>query len=739
MSKQPPVTAGQDLSAIRGLLKTTLPRASRLRYYDAARRCVWSSDGSDDGVADEFVASLAPHAADAQARGALERRLAAGDRLYAFAAPAGDDDPSAEAGFLVVRYDHDPAANEPPSWSLVAGLCESALAVLSETFADRRRIERLADCLDATRRELDLIYGIDEKLEQSPHGQASLARLVGTCAQQLRIGYCVLLLPAKRIRIGVTHPYWKAVDREALDTVIVQRFLPKLTLEKRLRRLDVPEPPKKVKSLDGSYEVLLCAIREEQKRVIGVLALLAQVDGRPLDGSAQRLASLIARRIESVVAGSYDPMTGLMNRDAFEAHMGEAYDALTGDSDTHCLIMFDLDKLQLVNDNFDQKAGDEVLRRFAGELQDGLPQNGLLSRLSEDNFAALLLHATVDDGVAFAERIRERAHSLSYLQGDKSLRMSVSAGVASFDRSVGSYKAAMIPPQVACTAAKDHGRDRVEVYDQDNQSMVRRIDDVQLVAQIDMALDTGSFELLAQPIEPLHGERAGAYHEILVRMTSADSEPLRPQAFFSAAERYQMMPKVDRWVVSRTCAMLAESAAGAMAPETLFALNLSGQSLGDEGFLDFVKHAIADSAVPAERFCFEITETAAVANMEQAVRFIEALRKLGCRFSLDDFGAGLSSFAYLKKFPVQTLKIDGSFVRDVVDNRISESMVAAITQVARVMELTTIAEYVESEATRRRVQALGVDFAQGYAIGEPRPLAEVLAGLALPTDAAAAS
>jgi EAL domain-containing protein (putative c-di-GMP-specific phosphodiesterase class I) len=282
---------------------------------------------------------------------------------------------------------------------------------------------------------------------------------------------------------------------------------------------------------------------------------------------------------------------------------------------------------------------------------------------------------------------------------------------------------------MACESAKSHGRDRIEVYDRSNTSIIQRHDDMQLVAQIQQALDGDEFVLLAQPIMALNAGEKKSHFEILLRMRDTDGKSISTSAFFSAAERYQVMPQIDRWVVSTTLAQLSGSRDALAKQNAVFSMNLSGQTLGDDDILEFIEDELKESGIPAASIGFEVTESAAVSNLNKAQNFIDALHSRGCPISLDDFGAGLSSFAYLKNFRVDTLKIDGGFIRDITDNRISESMVAAITQVAKVMELDTVAEYVEHEKTRKLVQELGVDFAQGHVIGKPMPLDEVLATL----------
>ena len=302
----------------------------------------------------------------------------------------------------------------------------------------------------------------------------------------------------------------------------------------------------------------------------------------------------------------------------------------------------------------------------------------------------------------------------------------MSVGIAEFNRASGDDGHALTTARMACESAKDHGRDRIEIYDDQNQSIVRRYDDMQLVAEIQQSLDGEEFELLVQPITSLTGDDGNPRFEVLLRMADSDGVRVPTHALFSAAERYRMMPQIDRWVVSQTIAKLVAVAEFVDGHAAVFSINLSGQSLGDDEILEFIEEEIEQSGLPASCLCFEITESAAVSNLAKAQAFINRLRELGCSISLDDFGAGLSSFAYLKNFNVDTLKIDGGFIRDITDNRISESMVAAITQVAKVMRLQTVAEYVETEKARELITMLGVDFAQGHVIGKPKPIDAVL-------------
>src|SRR6056297_881672 len=680
--------AGVDYRAVGEALTALLPEACRIDFYGDDGQFVWSSAGGPDRRVTSALLSLPPELFYAASTSAEPRELTLpdGDALHAFPL---EDSAGRRAGVLACRW-HGGSAGD---WGPVAVTCR-ALPLLGGLLAERPSASEPE--VASAHAELDLLYELEQQLEEAPHGQAQLAGLVRACGRHLGVGYSVLILPSKQIRIGATHRSWKGADRRALDEVIVGRFLPRLSRRRTPSVLDIATVPEGVSQAGDGYQLLLCPVRERGGRVSGVFALAGRTGGSGFGERERRFASLVARRAERVMESYYDGLTGLVNRVGFEAHLRESYRELATDEDNHALVIFDLDKLQLVNDSFGHDAGDDILRRFAAELQQAVPADGVATRLSGDNFGVLLHHCDVERAAAFAEDVRRRARRLSYLRGDKAVTITVSAGVAAWRRDSGGAAAALVAPKVACTAAKQH------------------------------ALDRDEFELLAQPIAPLnHG--GSAYHEVLLRMRGEDGEWLAPEQFLSAAERYQLMPRLDRWVVGRALDQVAGASAGA---GHVFAINLSGQSLGDDEFLGYVRERVEASGVAPAALCFEITETAAVANMDRAAAFIATMRELGCRFSLDDFGAGLSSFAYLKDFDVDTLKIDGSFVRDVTANRVSEAMIAAITQVARVMGLTTVAEYVVSESVRRKVRELGVDYAQGYHIGEPMPLADVVSGLA---------
>ncbi len=709
------------------LLHTLAPRAQVFCFYGRDKGCLWSSDGVEDFEVDKFVAELPDEVVDTllDADDSLRRTLPSGRTVLALPVLAHND---TAAGIMVALFSRNEGRSSAFNPSLLKKVMQPAIEVIGESLQIKQAKLHLERSNEKISNELRLVYAVDEKIHGAVDRHSGLAELVGRSGRYLGTSYSVLLIPSKRIRISATHSSWKNINRKTLDRYLTNHLIPQLAGEKNPVVFEVPADERGDNSAPG-YHALLCPLLDKQGNVEGVLAQLGRRELRDFSTSDRRFMSYIGRKVELVVEQSFDAMTGLMNRAGFESQLLDSLKTLKSDGDTHQLIYFNLDNLQLVNDTFSRKAGDEVILSLVRLLAEDLPKSAALSRLTGDHFCMLLTHASSEAALLCANAIRGRIAALRYLEGDKSLQVTMSIGIAEINRCSEDARNALTIARMACEAAKDHGSDRIEIYADGNRSAIRRYDDMQLVAEIQQALDRDEFELFAQPIISLKEDTTNPRFEILLRMHDSAGGHVDNGALFSAAERYRMMPQIDRWVVSATLDKLTEFYQSIVEKKMVIAINLSGQSLGDDDFLEFIEREIERSQIPMTALSFEITESAAVSNMTRAQSFIDRLRQRGCEISLDDFGAGLSSFAYLKNFKVDTLKIDGSFIRDIEDNRISESMVAAITQVARVMQLQTVAEYVETEAARKIVCELGVDFAQGHIIGKPIPLDSVLSNL----------
>ena len=465
----------------------------------------------------------------------------------------------------------------------------------------------------------------------------------------------------------------------------------------------------------GEVEISASAapIRDRSDAVLGAVMVFHDV------GQTRMLARQLSYQ------AAHDALTGLYNRHEFEQRLQQALDGCQQEGAEHALCYLDLDQFKVVNDVCGHIAGDELLRQLAGVLLERIRETDVLARLGGDEFGMLLSHCSPDKARRVAEDILHTVRAFRFMHREHSFEIGVSIGVVPVNQASHSVTEVLSAADVACYAAKDSGRNRIHVYEPGDREMQKRRGELSWVSQISRALDEDRMRLYFQPIIPLkQSDHAPVHYEMLVRMLDDGGNMVPPMAFLPAAERYNLMPTLDRWVVST---MLKTFGPGRSGPaRAVYVANLSGQSLSDEGFLAFVLEHLSRSTLDPCQVCFEITETAAIANLRGATRFIKVLRDHGCSFALDDFGSGLSSFGYLKNLAVDYLKIDGSFVKDMVEDEIDAAMVSAINEIGHVMGIRTIAEFVESEAVLERLRDIGVDYAQGYWVAKPQPIETLL-------------
>ncbi|WP_284617171.1 EAL domain-containing protein [Aquabacterium humicola] len=421
----------------------------------------------------------------------------------------------------------------------------------------------------------------------------------------------------------------------------------------------------------------------------------------------------------------HDALTGLANRTALEQRL-DALLAESGAGAQHTLLFMDLDQFKLVNDTSGHAAGDELLRRLATVLRGALRASDLLARIGGDEFAVVLAGCDAEAAMRIAEALRARVRDFQFVWQERAFRIGVSIGAVPFAAGQLDRHELLRCADSACYVAKERGRNRVHLWHPDDADLVRRAGEMNWVARLQSALAQDRFVLYRQRIAPVASDgREPPRYELLLRLRDEAGELVPPMAFVPAAERYGLMASIDQWVVDR--ALAAMRAGG---DDAHYAINLSGASLNDPAMLPFILEAIQRHGIAPRRLCFEVTETAAVANLDVAITMMGALRERGCQFALDDFGAGMSSFAYLQKLPVDYLKIDGRFVRDIADDTADLAMVEAINTLGHRLRLSTVAEFVEDERILALLRTLGVDYAQGYGIARPEPMPLDAAGAA---------
>jgi diguanylate cyclase (GGDEF)-like protein len=708
------------------LVRSLLPRASSLGIFSVGGELLWSSD-TMTGPDLLNVVEDALMAAQSSEGGAGQLRTLEGD-LPVYLCSLRDDAGGLLAIAAVVCRPNESGDRKHQDFSFAHSLLAPALECLRREFIAGANIDELNGTLAELNRDLELLLSHGGADASVPDGANDLQLLLQQTIEHLRATTGALLVPEKNLTLL----------RSGSDAVPDARFMTRAH-RKLLARAQAQPEPLIVNDVDVSiadtypYRVLACALRSRAGRCIGMLALLRDEMSEHFSLRDAHIAHIIARKALDIVESSYDALSGLYTRPAFERRLAAVVTDGKGGQQWSALYI-DVDQLHAINEKAGMHIGDSVLGQLGELFRKSLPPGAFGARISGDRFA-VLLPAQVEDAAKFAQALRAGAEHIVPGPGESYPPVSISIGVAILDPEGGELGHLLAAAESACKAAKDRGRNRVEVYQTSDTSIVRRFADISVAAQLRDAIENDRLRLEAQLILPFSAaDNARPHYELLLRMLSDDGLTMGPDSFLAAAARYQLMPAIDRWVVNHVIEAL-KPRAGVLEGKALgFTINFSGQSLDDDGFADFLIQAIGESGLDPDLFCFELTENATVAHLPRAQELMRRLRRLGCGVALDDFGTGLSSLSCLRQLPITMLKIDGSFIRDVIKDKRAESMVRAIAELARSMSIITVAEYIETEAISDHVAGLGVDYGQGFAIGRPIALAELLSELPLPSE-----
>jgi diguanylate cyclase (GGDEF)-like protein len=706
------------------LVKMLLPRAQSIVIYDRMGVVQWVSDGFDDPELHHLVReSIARELAEPADSNGFAEAMGRDESAYVFMLRDGSGGLLGAVG-LISR--ESPQQKQPRPFSLIQGLLRPALECLQRELASQSSIEDLQRNLITRDRDLELLIGAAQDEASGADATDDFARLVQGCVDHLGCSVGALLIPDKNIAVCRTG---NGTLPRAGAEVLTKTHRHLIGWTQLHRQTMTTNRPVTTGPLAGiPYKILSCPVMHGTQRVLGVLVLFKPPGAADFDLRQVRIVELLAGRVAYILLNAYDPTTGLLTRPAFEkrAHAVLTPESLRGNN---CVIYIDIDRLHVLNENLGMHVGDEIIVRIAEVIRRNLSPRMLASRISGDRFAIFVPESSIDTTQDIAENLRDGFEKLAFVGGNQTVDVTASFGVAGIADGKHPLSHALASAEIACKAAKDRGRNRVELYEDSDQSIVRRYTDIALIGTVRAALLDERFRLEAQTIVPLNGVPASPKFELLLRMTDEDGGSVAPEKFLCAAERYQLAPAIDRWVVRNVLETLQPLAIQLAAQGASFAVNISGQSLGDQEFASFLEGALRNCGLPLQLLSWEVTETAAVANIVRAESLIRRLRDLGCNVALDDFGRGLSSLTYLKALPVTHLKIDGTFVRDVVGDERAQAMLSAIVQLARAMGLRTVAECVESDEIRAITTRLGVDFGQGFSIGRPIPLEGVLNSL----------
>lgn len=491
------------------------------------------------------------------------------------------------------------------------------------------------------------------------------------------------------------------------------------------KRLALPASSREVDDLVAALNRAADALQRERRAVLESRRLVEE-SVMQLEATRTTLEQRVEERTRQLSwQSTHDALTGLANRVEFERRLQELLDSARAKGKCHALCFLDLDQFNVVNDTAGHLAGDELLRQIASLLAGKVRGAGTLARLGGDEFGLLLENCELEEAERLAKELVAGVRSFRFMWNQRNLGVGLSVGLAKIEAGSEGITQVLSDANMAYYIAKERGTNTVHVYQEDDRELAQRRSEMRWVATINKALEENRFQLYRQPIIPLAATPCAQLHcEVLLRLIDESGDIVSPALFLPAAERYHLISTIDRWVAETLFRFLMrQERFGTLAErKVIYAMNVSGASLSEPSFLDFVRDRLRAHGIPARRICFEITETAVISNMHSALRFIKELKSLGCRFALDDFGTGLSSFSYLQNLSVDYIKIDGSFVRDMLCDPMAFAIIGSVNNLAHAVGLKTIAEYVDQRGLLERLSELGVDYVQGHHLASPDSL-----------------
>ena len=684
------------------LVKMLMPSAGSVAIYDCDAELVWCSDGYERP--DLRVLLEQQRVSETVASRGRVDNTREGVAVFISALRAADARP---LGSVVIEL----GSGTRSTPSMVVSMLRPVLDCL-ERQLDLERSTLVADRSAG----FDLLLGVDEQDRQDA---SALEELLRHCVRQLGCVTGALLVPDKNTEISCT-----------IDDTIERSQLLDRTQKHLLAWVQLNNRPMVVNrgaaGADAPYKILSCPLRDPQRRVIGLIALFRSNDAEDFEERDVRILEFVGRKAVSILESDHDSLTGLTNRLIFERRAQKILDQAGGHDDGAALLYIDIDRIAAINETFGLSAGDEVIQRVGELARMAAGASGLVSRIVGDRFAILLPRETLSTASDVAARILTAASQLGYIHGSETLPVSVSIGVV-LGKSGERLPHVLAAAELACKRAKREGAGRMVAVE--DASELAPAPTRQLIAASDLqeALRSNRFQLDAQPIVGLRARTDQTVgYELLVRLRGPAGEILAPDKFLDACAHYGLLPALDRWALCSAIEALRPHAQVLANSSSFFTLNVSAQSLENRKYAAFALESLAAAGLSPALVCFELKEAAAVANLSAAEAFIRDVTAARAKVALDDFGAGLSSLAYLKRLPVSYLKIDGRFVRRMTNDRIAESIVSGIARAARTLGVLTVAEHVESAAVADRLRELEVTLGQGFHLGRPAPLAEVV-------------
>ncbi|NNG11727.1 MAG: EAL domain-containing protein [Halobacteria archaeon] len=600
-------------------------------------------------------------------------------------------------------------------------------ACLQQEYLLTKELDTMARELTGRYEELNLVYDTrDELLDFSQHDEL-LQSVVKNCVVYLDVDMVALVLPGHDRNFYATNKNIQIPEIPELTTMLQASLYDRLRETNEYIILnDINSTPHRRLCPDIPYKILATPVYNTDFEVIGMLACLNHSHRPEFFNSGRNVLEVMSKKVSKIIMANYDSLTGLLTSRAFSSVITRSLNAARLTGQPGCLLNIDLDQLKIVNDNYGREAGDAAIRQLGINIKGMLRASDTIAYLGEGRFGVLIDKGSVSQGISVAEALRKLIEESELYWKSSAIDLSASIGLAVIDPGMPDIDTVLEAAELARDTAKEAGRNRIQVYRQDDEDIMMRKGQMRWVNRIQNALRDNRFVIYCQKIQPLMSLSEDYHFEILVRMVDEEGGIIVPDKFIPPAEQYHLMPIIDQWVISNTFRLIAAHGIAQTSSEGRVSINLCGQSMAERGIVDRISRLMHQYNIEPSCICFEVTETAAIRNIDAARHIISDLRAMGCQFSLDDFGTGMSSFSYLKELPVNFLKIDGSFIRKITEDQVAHAMVTSINDIGHVMGLKTIAEYVENEAILQNVEALGIDYAQGYGIMRPEPLEQYL-------------
>ncbi len=579
--------------------------------------------------------------------------------------------------------------------------------------------------------ELNVVYGIDNliqyKNDNSFNEENALETLAKSCLDYLPVDFIAITVSSEQLSI-------KYIDKDrvlnSIDPFINQRLDEMFIKVKDIGETLVINRNDVTDWTDGKlmmpFKLIISPIFSMNNTVTGILVFANNLDKPDFTNSDRKLSDVIATEAANILINKRDNLTGLFNRKSFDQQITKVIDEVKQEAALYCLIYIDIDQFKIVNETAGNDAGDKLLKQVSSLLKTNFDKTILVYRTGSDEFSLLLKDIPLEETVTIAKDIQRKISSVQFHYDNHVFDINLSIGLLELESDMTDPSTVLSTLQMTCESAKEQGGDRVRIYHPDAHDFKQQRILIQSASLVKEALRNNRFILYGQEIYASNNKEVNSHYEVLIRMLDDNDNIIPPGLFIPAAEEYKMMLQLDQWVLNNALQTLYSWIQNNKNKKLVLSINISGQSISDDRFAQNVVKTILASKISPKRLCFEITETAAVANLPQALNFIDVMRELGCTFALDDFGSGMSSFNYLKNLPIDYLKIDGCFVKNMLEHSIDHAMVDSINNIGHVMGLKTIAEFVENEEIKDELTRIQVDYLQGYGVHKPEPLTDIL-------------